>query len=49
MDLVTEPSGATAFASLLLHKQKLIDGDIVVLISGANVDPEMFTQWLKEV
>lgn len=49
MDLVTEPSGATAFASLLLHKQKLLDGDVVVLISGANVDPEMFIKWLSEV
>lgn len=49
MDLITEPSGATAFASLLLHKQKLVEGDIVVLISGANVDLEMFTLWLNEV
>lgn len=49
MQLVTEPSGATAFASLLLHRQKLTDGDIVVLISGANVDPEMFDQWIKDV
>ncbi len=49
MDLITEPSGATAFASLLLHKQKLIEGDIVVLISGANVDPEMFAQYIDEI
>ena len=48
-DLVTEPSGATAFASLLLHKQKLLEGDTVVLISGSNVDPEMFRQCLSEV
>ena len=49
LGIITEPSGATAFASLLLHKQKLIDGDIVVFISGANVDPQMFTQWIQEV
>ncbi len=49
MGLITEPSGATAFASLLLHKQKLMEGDIVVLISGANVDPDMFLQWIQEV
>jgi threonine dehydratase len=48
MDWVTEPSGATAFASLLLHGQKLNDGDIVVMISGANVDPHLFIQWLEE-
>lgn len=44
MDLVAEPSGATAFASLLLHQHKL-EGDTVVFISGANVDPEMYEQW----
>lgn len=49
MNLTVEPSGATAFASLLLHKQKLVEGHIVVLISGANVDTEMFHQCLIEV
>lgn len=49
MDIVVEPSGATAFASLFLHQQPLLKGDIVILISGANVDPEMFFQWLNEI
>lgn len=49
LDLVTEPSGATAFASLLLHKQKLVEGDIVVLISGANVDPDLFNECMKDI
>lgn len=48
LNFIVEPSGATAFASLLLHKQNLIKGDIVVLISGGNVDPEKFDQWIKE-
>lgn len=48
MDMETEPSGAAAFASLLLHPQKLVEGDIVILISGSNVDPEMFVQWVNE-
>lgn len=49
LDLITEPSGATAFASLLLHKQFLEEGDVVVLISGANVDPDLFQKWILEV
>lgn len=48
MNFTTEPSGATAFASLLLHQQTLLEGHTVVLISGANVDPDMFKLWLNE-
>ena len=46
LDIVSEPSGAAASASLLFHKQSLLDGDIVVLLSGANVDPDKFQNWI---
>ncbi len=49
MNMITEPSGATAFASLLFHPENIKEGHTVVLISGANVDPEMFDQWMEEV
>lgn len=49
MNITVEPSGATAFAELLLHAQNLEAGDTVVLISGGNVDPDMFEKWLSQV
>ena len=44
--LRTEPSGAITIAALLSGKVDLAgDGDIVVVLSGRNVDPEDFQRW----
>lgn len=45
--LRTEPSGAIATAALLGGTVDLSgDGDVVVVISGRNVDDEAFRQWI---
>lgn len=48
MEIITEPSGSVSLAGFLAqHKQ--IQGNVVILISGKNVDQASFEQWLKEV
>lgn len=43
--LITEPSGAVALAGFLaVHQQ--IKGEVVILITGKNVDQESFNQWV---
>lgn len=44
--LVLEPSGATALAALLGHRDELPPGPVVVVASGGNVDPERYVEWL---
>lgn len=45
--LRTEPSGAISVAALLSGKADLSgEGDLVVTISGRNVDEEPFRQWM---
>lgn len=45
--LRTEPSGAISIAALLSGKINLEgDGDIVVVVSGRNVDKEQFAKWI---
>jgi threonine dehydratase len=45
--LRTEPSGAIATAAVLSGEVPLDgDGDIVIVISGRNVDDEAFRQWI---
>jgi threonine dehydratase len=45
--LRTEPSGAIAIAALLTGKVALEgDGDIVIVLSGRNVDPKQFQDWI---
>lgn len=45
--LRTEPSGAITVAALLGRTVDLIgDGDIVVVLSGRNVDDEAFRRWI---
>ncbi len=47
--LRTEPSGAATIAALLSGKINLDgDGDVVVVISGRNVDPCDFQNWTRE-
>jgi threonine dehydratase len=44
--LVLEPSGATALAGLLSHRDELPSGPVVAVASGSNVDPERYVEWL---
>jgi threonine dehydratase len=47
--LRTEPSGAITIAALLNGKFEIEgDGDIVVVLSGRNVDPEQFKTWISD-
>ena len=47
--LRTEPSGAITTAALLIGKVKPEgDGDIVVVVSGRNVDDEAFREWIPD-
>ncbi len=42
-----EPSGAAALAALLYHPHRY-EGDIVCVLTGANVDPNSYDRWLAE-
>jgi threonine dehydratase len=45
--LRTEPSGAITTAALLSGRVKPKDrGDIVVVLSGRNVDEQSFREWI---
>ena len=46
-DMVIEPSGATALAALLYNSHP-IKGDVVCVISGANVDQNVYEKWMNE-
>lgn len=46
MQMVTEPSGATALAGFIQNYQN-IKGNVVILISGKNVDPDNFNTWIS--
>ncbi len=47
LKLVAEPGGATALAAALFHADEITTNTIIVVISGGNVDAEMFTQALS--
>ena len=50
--LRTEPSGAIGIAALLSGKVHLDgdgDGDLVIVLSGRNVDDDVFRKWIGEV
>lgn len=46
MQIIAEPSGAVALAGFL-KTHKNIRGNVVILISGKNVDQENFQSWIK--
>lgn len=47
--LRTEPSGAIAVAALMSRQAELgVEGDVVAVISGRNVDEEAFAAWIAE-
>ena len=47
MKLVTEPGGAAALTAALSGKVPDFEGDLVLVISGANVDPSLFSEILS--
>ncbi|HCS55732.1 threonine/serine dehydratase [Rubinisphaera sp.] len=48
--LKTEPSGAISLAAVLTGKANLEgDGDIVIVISGRNVDDDQFREWISDL
>jgi threonine dehydratase len=42
LKLVAEPGGAVAVAAALFHPDSLRGDDVIVTISGGNVDPDVF-------
>jgi threonine dehydratase len=48
--LVVEPSGALSIAALAFHRAALgldrLDGSVVAVVSGGNVDPERYREYL---
>lgn len=47
-NLVVEPSGAAAFASMLAQAKEMQEATAVVVVSGGNVDQSLFTRLLGE-
>ena len=49
--LVVEPSGALGIAAMAFHAAELgldrVDGSIVAVVSGGNVDPERYREYLE--
>lgn len=46
MQITTEPSGAVSLSGFMKLSQQL-KGNVVILLSGKNVDPENFSEWIK--
>ncbi|MCV3270501.1 threonine ammonia-lyase [Roseobacter sinensis] len=46
LKLVAEPGGAVALAAALFHADKIAGADVIVTISGGNVDPDVFQRAL---
>lgn len=45
--VVAEPGGAVALAAALFRNDEIADGDVIVTISGGNVDANVFNMALK--
>ncbi len=50
MGMIIEPSGATSFAAMLAHPERIKPrSDVVCILSGGNVDRPSFFKWIGEV
>ena len=49
LKLVAEPGGAAALAAALYRRDKIQGDDVIVTISGGNVDPAMFARALEQL
>ena len=47
LKLVCEPGGAVALAALLKHSPEWANETIVIVVSGGNIDPEVFGRALQ--
>ncbi|HAB39754.1 MAG TPA: threonine ammonia-lyase, partial [Rhodobacteraceae bacterium] len=47
LKLVAEPGGAVALAAAIFRKGEIEGNDVVVVISGGNVDPDLFAKSLN--
>jgi threonine dehydratase len=48
LKLVAEPGGAVALAAALFHADRVDGEDVIVTISGGNVDAEVFRMALEK-
>ena len=46
LKVVAEPGGAVALAAALFRQDQIVGDDVIVVISGGNVDPDVFTKAL---
>lgn len=49
LKLVAEPGGAAALAAALYRRDEIEGDDVIVTISGGNVDPAMFARALEQL
>lgn len=49
LKLVAEPGGAAALAAALYRRDEIQGDDVIVTISGGNVDPAMFARALEQL
>lgn len=49
LKLVAEPAGAVALAAALCRQDQIEGEDVVVMISGGNVDPDLFARCLDNL
>ena len=49
LKLVAEPGGAAALAAALYRRDEIESDNVIVTISGGNVDPAMFTSALERL
>ena len=47
LKIVAEPGGAAALAAALFHGDEIEGDDVIVTVSGGNVDPAMFARALE--
>ena len=46
LKVVAEPGGAVALTAALFRQDQIVGDDVIVVISGGNVDPDVFTRAL---
>ena len=49
LKIVAEPGGAAALAAALFRTEQIEGSDVIVTVSGGNVDPAMFTKALEKL
>lgn len=47
LGMIVEPSGAASIAAFLFHPELSLQGDVVSVITGGNVDLDKFYRWIE--